>query len=130
MKFAMVKISRARRNPSRLFPYESMIMAMGASPRWTGHFDSENEMIAVVFRLLAKQEPPPDLRRVLDQITNGTGYYFFDLDLTSEEAESLGYLTRSSSEKHPMRNGCSIQEDSGSAPGTAGSRPSIHRIST
>ena len=91
MKFAMVKISRMRRNSSRLCPYESMIMEMGASPTWTNNFDSENEMISVVFRLLAKQEPPPDLRRVLNQITNGSGYYFFDLDLTSEEAESLGY---------------------------------------
>jgi hypothetical protein len=68
-----------------------MIMEIGASPAWTNNFDSENEMISVVFRLLAKREPPPDLRRVLNQITNGSGYYFFDLDLTSEEAESLGY---------------------------------------
>jgi hypothetical protein len=102
MKFAMVKISRLRRNPSRL--YESMIMEMGASRRWTGNFDNENEMIAVVFRLLAKQEPPPDLRRVLNQITNGSGYYFFDLDLTSEEAESLGYPrdeSVSTTQRHP-----------------------------
>jgi hypothetical protein len=129
MKFAMVKISRSR-DPDHRCEYSSMIMEIGASPRWTSNFDSENEMIAVVFRLLAKQEQPPDLRRVLNQITNGTGYYFFDLDLTSEEAESLGYPMLSLSEKHQMRNECSIQEHSGRAPGTPVSNPSIHRIFT
>jgi hypothetical protein len=38
-----------------------------------------------------EQEQPYDLWPVLDQITNGNGYYFFDLDLTPKEAQSLGY---------------------------------------
>jgi hypothetical protein len=48
-------------------------------------------MIEAVMSLLAKKSRPDDhLARVLDQITNG-GYYFFDLELTVKEAESLGY---------------------------------------
>jgi hypothetical protein len=89
MKFAMVKISRSR-NRNQSCAYSSMIMQIGASPKWTNNFASEDEMLAVVIRLLAKQNRPDDLHRVLHQSTNG-GYYFFDLDLTAEEAESLGY---------------------------------------
>jgi len=90
MKFAMVKISRSR-DLDRPCAYSSTVMEIGASPRWTNSFDSEEEMIAVVFRLLAKQEQPSDVRRVLDQITNGIDCYFFDLDLTTKEAKSLGF---------------------------------------
>jgi hypothetical protein len=89
MKFAMVKISRSR-NANHNCGYSSMIMEIGASPKWTNNFESQDEIIAVVIRLLAKQKRSDDVHNVLHQITNG-GYYFFDLDLTAEEAESLGY---------------------------------------
>jgi hypothetical protein len=89
MKFAMVKISRSR-NANHNCGYSSMIMEIGASPKWTNNFESQDEIIAVVIRLLAKQKRSDDVHNVLHQITNG-GYYFFDLDLTDKEAESLGY---------------------------------------
>lgn len=90
MKFAMVKISRSR-VLDYFSGYSSMIMEIGASPRWTNHFDTEDEMIAVVFRILAKQKQAYDLGRVLAHIRSGSGCYFFDLELTAKEAESLGY---------------------------------------
>ena len=90
MKFAMVKF-KASKNRDRLCAYESMLMEVGASPKWTRSFESEDNMTEFVVRLLARQGRNDDLRPVLDQIRNG-GYYFFDLHLTPQEAESLGYL--------------------------------------
>ena len=89
MKFAIVKFSGLR-GRNHLCAYESMLMEMGASSRWTHSFDREDDMIEVVVRLLARQGRHDDLPYVLDQIRNG-GYYFFDLLLTPQEAESLGY---------------------------------------
>jgi hypothetical protein len=89
MIFALVKISGSRTR-DHTYAYQSMIMEIGVSAKWTKNFQSEDEMKAVVIRLMAKQWRPYDLRRVIDQIRVG-GYYFFDLDLTAEEAESLGF---------------------------------------
>jgi hypothetical protein len=89
MKFAMVKIIGSK-NRDHSHSYSSTFMEMGASPKWTTCFDSEDEMIAAVMLLLAKQKQPDGLNRVLNQIKNG-GYYFFDLDLTAKEAAFLGY---------------------------------------
>src|SRR5215813_11174943 len=89
MIFALVKISSSRpRNYS--YAYQSVIMEMGASTKWINHFGSEDEMIAVVKCLLAKQNQGDQIRRVVDHIRHGD-YYFFDLDLTAKEAESLGW---------------------------------------
>src|SRR6516225_580357 len=96
----MVKFTRSR-NPSRLCAYESMNVEVGASPKWTHSFDKD-DMIDVVVRLLASQKRPDDLRHVLDRVRNGS-YYFFDLDLTAEEAESLGFpFDASISTLHPV----------------------------
>jgi hypothetical protein len=65
-------------------------MEMGASPKWTNTFESEGEMITIMNGILARQKKQGDVRRVLGQIRGG-GFYFFDLDLTREEAVSLGW---------------------------------------
>ena len=62
MKFAIVKFSESR-NRNRHHAYSSMIMEIGASPKWTTNFDNEEEMVAVVRLLLAKQKQPDDLNR-------------------------------------------------------------------
>ena len=65
-------------------------METGASAKWTNTFESEGEMIAIVNGVLARQKRQSDVRSVLDKIRD-CGFYFFDLDLTTEEAESLGW---------------------------------------
>jgi hypothetical protein len=72
------------------YAYRSVIMEMGASAKWTSIFESEGEMIAIVNGVLARQKRQSDVRSVLDKIRD-CGFYFFDLDLTTEEAESLGW---------------------------------------
>jgi len=90
MIFALVKISGSRTR-DHSYAYQSMIMQIGASSKWTHNFDSKDEMKAVVIHLMARQgRPLYDLPRVIDQIRVG-GYYFFDLDLTAKEAEFLGF---------------------------------------
>ena len=89
MKYALVKICGMKsRNHS--YDYQSTIMEMGGSAKWTSSFKSEDEMIKVVNGILAKQRKHGDVRRVLDQIRDG-GYNFFDLELSNQEAESLGW---------------------------------------
>jgi len=97
MLFALLKISGVKlRNGD--YAYKSVIMRQGASAKFVNEFSSEHELIVVVNRILARQKRRADARRVadvrcvLDQVRDG-GYYFFDLDLTAEEAESLGWQT-------------------------------------
>lgn len=89
MVFALIRISGSK-TPNHNYAYKSMIMEMGASAKWSNNFKSEEEMIAVVKCLLARQNKPDDLRRVVEQIRHGD-YCFFDLDLTAKDAESLGW---------------------------------------
>jgi hypothetical protein len=60
MKFAIVRSL----NRNRVFVYESMIMEMGASPKWTRSFDKEDDMIEIVVRLLGRQKRADDLRKI------------------------------------------------------------------
>jgi hypothetical protein len=95
MLFALLKISGAKLVNGG-FAYKSVIMKQGASAKFVNEFGTEDELIVVVNRILARQKRHTDarrvadVRRVLDQVRDG-GYYFFDLDLTAEEAESLGW---------------------------------------
>jgi len=92
MLFALLKISGVKDRDG--YKYKSVIMERGASARCTFDFDSEDEMITVVNRILSRQtKGGGDVRRVLDQIRHG-GYYFFDLHLTPGEAEALGWNQR------------------------------------
>ena len=94
MIFALVKISGVRiRNHE--YAYRSTVMQRGASAKSTKVFANEDDMIAVVNPILAKQKRRDDVRQVLDQIRHGD-YYFFDLDLTNQEAESLGWKSSQS----------------------------------
>ena len=65
-------------------------METGASAKWTNPFESEDEMITVMNGILASQKKGGDVRRLLNKIRDDC-HYFFDLDLTSEEAETLGW---------------------------------------
>ena len=94
-----------------------MIIKIGASTKWTHNFDSEDEMKAVVIHLMARQgRSLYDLPRVIDQIRVGGSYYFFDLDLTAKEAESLGLphtskpLLLHSSQMRPNRDRSRFQQ--------------------
>ena len=93
-----------------------MIIKIGASTKWTNNFDCEDDMKAVVTRLLAREGRAYDLWRVIDQIRVGGSYYFFDLDLTAKEAESLGLphtskpLLLHSSQMRPNRDRSRFQQ--------------------
>lgn len=89
MRFALVKISGSRLG-DQIYTYRSTVMEMGGSDKCTNTFEGEREMIETMNGILAKRKRLGDVRRVLDQIKEG-GFYFFDLDLTREEAESLGW---------------------------------------
>jgi hypothetical protein len=66
-------------------------MEMGASPKWTNNFESEDEMITVMNCILARQKKEDgDVRQFLNEIRGGD-HYFFDLDLIPDEAETLGW---------------------------------------
>ena len=89
MIFALVKIG-CTRDCNHKYAYYSVIMETAASAKWTNPFESEDEMIAVMNDILARQKKSGDVRRLLNEIRDGS-HYFFDLDLTSEEAETLGW---------------------------------------
>ena len=95
MIFALLKISGSRTG-DHSYVYSSTIMEMGASAKWTKTFESESVMIATLNDILAKQKRRGhcDIRYALNKIRDGE-VYFFDLDLTREEAESLGWKTSS-----------------------------------
>jgi hypothetical protein len=89
MIFALVKISGSRHGDHG-YTYDSVIMEKGASAKWTNAFESEDEMIAVMNSILARRKRSEDVRHLLNKIRSGD-YYFFDLDLTPEQAEALGW---------------------------------------
>ena len=92
MIFALVKIGGTKHR-DHSYPYYSVIMETGASAKWTNPFESEDEMITVMNGILASQKKGGDVRRLLNKIRDDC-HYFFDLDLTPEEAEALGWKKR------------------------------------
>src|SRR5215469_9385714 len=89
MKVALLKIS-ASRVSNHLYTYNSMIMEMGASPKWTNTFESEEEMVRFMNRILSKQKAHCDVRLALEKIRK-EGLYLYDLSLLPEEARALGW---------------------------------------
>lgn len=89
MRFSMIKISGLKQSDGD-YLYESMIMKMGASTPWKNTFESEFEMISIMTDILARQKRDRDTRHVLSMIHGGE-HYFFDFDLTEEQAETLGW---------------------------------------
>ncbi|HUO15508.1 MAG TPA: hypothetical protein VMX38_11025 [Verrucomicrobiae bacterium] len=89
MRFSMIKITRSGWE-NGTYTYESMIMERGASQPWKNTFDSEYELVAILNDILARQKRCKEVGRVLDLLRRGE-HYFFDLDLTREQAESLGW---------------------------------------
>ena len=89
MIFALVKIGGTKHR-DHSYAYYSVIMETGASAKWTNPFESEDEMITVMNGILASQKKGGDVRRLLNKIRDDC-HYFFDLDLTLEEAEALGW---------------------------------------
>ncbi len=67
-----------------------MIMKRGASTPWKNTFESEFEMVSIMTEILTRQKRDRDTRHVLSRIRGGE-HYFFDLDLTAEQAETLGW---------------------------------------
>jgi len=92
MIFALVKIGGTKHR-DHSYAYYSVIMETGASAKWTNPFESEDEMITVMNGILASQKKGGDVRRLLNKIRDDC-HYFFDLDLTPEEAEALGWKKR------------------------------------
>jgi len=84
MIFALVKIGGTKHR-DHSYAYYSVIMETGASAKWTNPFESEDEMITVMNGILASQKKGGDVRRLLNKIRDDC-HYFFDLDLTPEEA--------------------------------------------
>src|SRR3974377_2430521 len=89
MKFSMIKI-RASKQTDGDYLYESMIMEMGASTPWRNTFESEFEIVSIMNDILARQKRDRDIRHVLGRVLEGE-HYFFDLDLTEVQAETLGW---------------------------------------
>lgn len=89
MNFSMVKICGSRHSNGDI-RYESMIMEKGASERWKNTFESQYELVSIVNNILARQKKRRENGRFLTTIQDET-HYFFDLDLTEEQAESLGW---------------------------------------
>lgn len=89
MRFSMLKISSSKQSDGD-YQFESMIMEKGASAPWKNTFESEFEMVSIMTDILARQKRDRDSRHVLYRIHGGE-HYFFDLDLTEEQAETLGW---------------------------------------
>ena len=89
MRFAMIKIVGCRQT-SGSYEYEATIMELGGSTRWNSAFESQDEMTSTMNAILARQKRDHDVRLFMDDIHAG-GHYFFDVDLTEEQAESLGW---------------------------------------
>jgi hypothetical protein len=87
MKFAVVKVSCLKTHGHTA--YESTIMETGGSVKWTNTFATEIEMVAKINSILARQNKHCDMRFLLGQLRDG--HYFYDLDLTLQEALSLGW---------------------------------------
>jgi hypothetical protein len=89
VRFSMLKISSSKQSDGD-YQFESMIMEKGASAPWKNTFESEFEMVSIMTDILARQKRDRDTRHVLNRIHGGE-HYFFDLDLTEEQAETLGW---------------------------------------
>src|SRR5690349_13306605 len=89
MNFSMVKICGSRRVDGDI-EYESIIMRKGASTPWKNTFENQYEMVSIMNDILTRQKKGRETRHVLNRIDEGE-YYFFDLELTEEQAESLGW---------------------------------------
>jgi hypothetical protein len=96
MIFALVKIGGFK-TPNQDYAYRTVIVEKGASAKWVNNFDTEDELIAVVNPILARQRIRGDVRLLLCQIRHGDDCYFFDLDLSAQEAKSLGW------QRYPLR---------------------------
>jgi hypothetical protein len=90
MIFALVKISGFNTSDQN-YTYRTVIMEKGASAKWANNFYTEDDLIAVVNPILARQRIPDDVQLLLSRIRHGDERYFFDLDLSAQEAESLGW---------------------------------------
>ena len=89
MRFSMVKVVGFRRGKGS-YEYESTIMETGGSTPWKNSFENQYEMVSVINAILAKQKRERDVRSVMSTIHDG-GHYFFDVDMTEEQARSLGW---------------------------------------
>jgi hypothetical protein len=89
MNFSMVKICGTKQSNGEI-RYESTIMEKGASTPWKNSFESQYELVSIMNHILARQKKARDVRHVLSAMDDGT-HYFFDLDLTGKQAESLGW---------------------------------------
>lgn len=89
MRFSMMKVIGSRRGKG-LYKYESTIMETGGSKPWKNSFESQYELTSIMNAILATQKHERDIRRVMSKIQDG-GHYFFDVDVTEEQARSLGW---------------------------------------
>jgi hypothetical protein len=96
MNFAFVKLRGVKQSDGS-YLYHSLIQRDQRSQgliRTDGKtFKSENEMLTIMDGILRHQVngKDRDIRNVLDKIQREIGYEYFNLDLTSEEAASLGW---------------------------------------
>ena len=92
MKFSMLKITgwRDRRGDYKL---ESTLMEMGGSTPWKCSFESQHDVLSIISTIAARQKGNPDIRYMLGKAHEGE-HYLFDVDLSEEQAECLGW-TRS-----------------------------------
>ena len=67
MIFALIKIGGTRHG-NHSYAYYSLIMEKGASPKYTNIFESEDEMITVINRILARQRKGGDVRQFLNEM--------------------------------------------------------------
>jgi len=65
-------------------------METGGSTPWRNSFESQYEMVSIMNAVLAAQRCERDVRRVMSKIHDG-GRYFFDVDMTEEQARPLGW---------------------------------------
>jgi hypothetical protein len=92
MRFSMIKIVGTRQDNGS-YEYESTITELGGSTPWKSTFESPYAMISTMNAILARQKRDRNARLFLTDI-HGSGQYFFDVDLTEEQAEFLGWQKR------------------------------------
>ena len=88
----MLKI-RYLKDADRTPKFESVLMEQGGSPPWRADFDDETELLSLMNGVLARQKSYSNVR-LLSGYFRTVDRYFFDLDLTQEQAESLGWFSR------------------------------------
>jgi hypothetical protein len=89
MQFSMVKI-RGTRTSNGDYEFQSMIMEKGASTPWTNSFESEYELISLMNDIVRRQKPRMDIRELISKVHDGE-HYIFDVELTEDQAECLGW---------------------------------------